>query len=223
MTGNGVGIQPLTDRPKLKFPCSLKRVPADRRDLRRRLFEVAAGQAGYFTAAQAKSVGYSYQAQAYHVDAGNWERVGRGIFRLTEYVPELHDDLVRWSLWSRHRAVVSHESALAVHGIGEFESSKVHLTVPPRFSMRDPALILHRAVLPSIDVADRVGFRVTTVVRSLVDVAGTVADEEQLARAVGEARDQGVLTLRQLQARAVEVDEHAVTQIERAIRHLVSS
>ena len=53
-------------------------MPVDRRDLRRRLFHVAAQQGGYFTAAQAKSVGYSYQAQAYHVAASNWNRVDRG-------------------------------------------------------------------------------------------------------------------------------------------------
>ena len=44
----------------------------DRRELRRRLFNLAAGQGGYFTAAQAKAIGYSYQAQAHHVGAGNW-------------------------------------------------------------------------------------------------------------------------------------------------------
>jgi hypothetical protein len=48
-------------------------VSVDRRDLRRRLFELAAGQGGYFTAAQAKSLGYSHQAQAHcgHEDEGS--------------------------------------------------------------------------------------------------------------------------------------------------------
>lgn len=60
-------------------------MPADRRDLRRRLFNVAAEQAGYVTAAQAKEVGYSYQAQAHHVAVGNWIRIERGLFRLAEW------------------------------------------------------------------------------------------------------------------------------------------
>jgi hypothetical protein len=37
-------------------------MPADRRDLRRQLFALAATQGGYFTAAQARQIGYSYQA-----------------------------------------------------------------------------------------------------------------------------------------------------------------
>ena len=67
------------------------------------LFALASEQAGYFTAAQAKEVGYSYQAQAHHVAAGNWLRIERGLFRLAEWIPDVHDDLVRWSLWSRGR------------------------------------------------------------------------------------------------------------------------
>ena len=193
-------------------------MPADRRDLRRRLFNLAAQQGGYFTAAQAKGLGYSYQAQAYHVAAGNWYRIDRGLFRLAEWVPELHDDLIRWTLWSRGRAVVSHETALAVHGIGEFESPRVHLTVPPGFSMQDDAVVLHGAELPDADTVAQAGFRTTTVLRSLVDVAAAGADEDQLGRAIREAADAGRLTLRQLRARAEGVDLKGALRIERAIQ-----
>ena len=124
-----------------------------------------------------------------------------GIFRLAEWVPDLHDQLSRWALRSKGRGVVSHESALAVHGIGEFESARVHLTVPAQFSMRDPAITLHFADLAPDDIVDHSGYRVTTVLRSLIDVA-TGADEDQLARAIQESVSAGHLTLRQLRARA---------------------
>ena len=115
----------------------------DRRDLRRALFAKASEQGGYFTAAEALEVGYSYQAQAHHVAAGNWTRIDRGLFRLAEWMPEVHDHFIRWTLWSRGRGVISHESALAVYGIGELESAHVHLTVPRAFTMRDPAVVIH--------------------------------------------------------------------------------
>lgn len=190
---------------------------ADRRDLRRRLFDLAAPQGGYFTAAQAKSVGYSYQAQAYHVGADNWRRIDRGLFRFAEWVPEVHDDLIRWTLWSKGRAVISHETALSVHEIGEFESPRVHLTVPAGFSMRNTSVVLHYGDLPESDVVEQAGFRTTTVIRSLVDVATRSADEDQLGRAIAEARDAGVLTLRQLRVRAEAVDLRAALRIERAV------
>lgn len=198
-------------------------MPADRRDLRRRLFALAAGQAGYFTAAQAKAVGYSYPAQAHHVGAGNWIRVDRGIFRLADWLPGIHDELARWHLWSKERAVVSHDTALGVHEVGEFESPRIHLTVPSGFRMRDDALILHTADLPAEDVEIRPGFRLTTPTRSLIDVAAAHADGDQLTRAIDEALARGMITRRQLRARAESVDPVAALRIERALGVLGSA
>src|ERR1019366_8147120 len=170
--------------------------------------------------AQAKQLGYSYQAQAHHVGAGNWIRIDRGLFRLAEWIPDLHDDLIRWTLWSRGRAVVSHETALSVHGISELESARVHLTVPPRFSMDDPALTLHRADLPDEDVVQGAGFSVTSIARSLTDVAALAADEDQLARAIQEAIEAGKVTVRQLRSRAEAIDPRAALRIERAMQRI---
>jgi predicted transcriptional regulator of viral defense system len=192
-------------------------MPVDRRDLRRRLFAHVAAQGGYFTAAEAKRLGFSYQAQAYHVSAGNWLRIDRGLFRLAEWVPELHDDLRRWAVWSKGRAVISHETALSVHEVGEFESARIHLTVPPSFTMRDDAVVLHHMQLPDTDVLEQAGFRVTTATRSLVDVAAAGADEDQLARAITEATEAGLTTIRQLRGRAEAIDAKAALLIERAI------
>jgi predicted transcriptional regulator of viral defense system len=192
-------------------------VRLDRRDLRRRLFAEAAEQGGYFTAAQAKQLGYSYQAQAHHVAAGNWLRISRGLFRLTEWVPDVHDELARWTLWSWGRGVVSYESALAVHGIGEFESARVHLTVPRGFTRRDNAVILHVADLVDGDVETRTGFRVTTPIRTIVDIAGGAPDEDQLTRAIEDGERTGQLTVRRLRSRAEALDVRAALHIERAL------
>lgn len=192
-------------------------MPVDRRDLRRRLFALASEQAGYFSAAQAHDVGYSYSAQAYHVQAGTWLRIDRGLFRLAEWIPDLHDDLARWTLWSKGRAVVSHETALGVHGIGEFEAPRIHLTVPRGFRMHDNALVLHVDDLPPGDVEQRRGFTVTTALRSLIDVAATGADGDQLGHAIEEALAAGTVTRRQLRARSEAIDDRAALRIERAM------
>lgn len=198
-------------------------MPADRRDLRRQLFELAAQQGGYFTAAQAKSVGYSHQAQAYHVGAGNWSRVARGLFRLVEWVPGVHDELARWTLWSRGQGIVSHESAMAVYDIGEFESRYVHLTVPPGFTTRNEAVALHYAKLPPDDVVARPGYRLTTPLRTLIDIAANAADEDRLAHAIDDSRRAGLITTRRLRAHAETVDPRAALYIERAIQQAVDN
>lgn len=189
----------------------------DRLALRRTLFVLAAEQGGYFTAAQAKELGYSYQAQAHHVRAENWLRVDRGLFRLAPWVPEPHDHLARWTLWSKGRAVVSHRSALSVHDIGEFESPRLELTVPPGFSARDSGVQLYVAELPAEDMLPRRGFRVTTVLRSLIDVAATQPDSDQLARAIEESINAGKVTARLLRSRSEQVDLRAALAIERAL------
>jgi len=178
---------------------------------------LAATQSGYFTAAEARKIGYSYPNQKFHVDRGNWVRVDRGIFRLPEWPVGPHDDLVRWSLWALGKGVVSHQTALTVHGIGEFDPARVHLTVPPRFSKSDPAVVLHRATLDEADTEDRSGFRVTTPLRSLIDVATIGADLDQLARAITEAREAGVVTPRRLRERAEEIDMRGALRVEQAL------
>lgn len=191
-------------------------MPGERRELRRRLFLLASEPGGHFTAAQVVELGYSYQAQAHHVAAGNWIRVGRGVFRLTEWVMGLYDDLCFWNLWSRGRAVVSHASALAVYSVGELEDRHLTLTVPPAFTMTHPSLALVHADLDEDDVEQHTGFRTTTVMRSLIDVA-LRADEDQLARTIMDARALGRFTLKQLRTRAELVDPLAALRIERAL------
>jgi predicted transcriptional regulator of viral defense system len=193
-------------------------LPLDRRDLRRQLLGLAATQSGYFTAAQAKDVGYSYQAQKYHVDAGNWLRVDRGLFRLPEWPVGEHDSFVRWSLWSRGRAVVSHESALSVHELGDVNPAAIHLTVPDRFAQQhDYHLVLHFGGVDEDDVQAFEGFRITKPLRTLLDVAAEGASQEVVDRAVADALAAGVVSRRQLLRRADEFGPAAALLIERAL------
>ena len=178
---------------------------------------VASSQSGYFTAAQALEVGYSYAAQRYHTVHENWLRTDRGIYRLAEWPPGAHEDLVRWTLWSGGRAVVSHETALSVHELGDVNPERVHLTVPPGFRVKAEGVVLHRAVLEPSDKQAGDGFSVTTAVRSLVDVAAGPLDLDQLATAVSEALDRGLATARQLRERADAVGGQAAYRIERSL------
>lgn len=112
---------------------------------------------------------------------------------------------------------MSHESAMGVHGIGEFESRHVQLTVPPGFTMRNDAVALHYAELQADDVTERTGYRVTTPLRTLIDIATNAPDADQLARAIDDARRAGLVTTRRLRSRAETLDPRAALYIERAI------
>jgi predicted transcriptional regulator of viral defense system len=163
------------------------------------LYEVAAEQGGYFTAAQARQAGYAYSQQYYHCSRGNWLRIERGIFRLRDFPPGDREDLIRWSLWSRDQkgvpqAVVSHETALTVHDLSDVMPERVHLTVPRGFRKRVPAwCVLHFASLAEEEIEPRPGYSVTTPLRTLMDVAGSALSQEHLDAAAKEALERGLV------------------------------
>lgn len=185
-------------------------------DLRRQLSELAFNQAGYFSAAQARAIGYSYQAQKYHADRGNWLRVDRGLFRLPGWPGAPEDTFARWTLWSDGRGVVSHDSALTVHELSDVNPRQVHLTVPPEFRAQHDAVATHPGHLRDDDVLDRGAWRVTTVERTLADVAMT-STQEVVDAAVDEALERGATSRRLLVRRAHAVPDRAALRLERAL------
>src|SRR5947209_2889916 len=160
------------------------------RETSRALNDLAAQQGGYFTAGQAVSTGYSHQQQRYHLLAGNWLRISRGLYRRRTVPPRDRDDLVILSLRSHNRAaepqvVVSHDTALAIHELSDINPADIHLTVPPRFRKRmSERVVLHVARLQPSDWEEREGYRVTTPIRTLIDAAASPLPQEILGGAV---------------------------------------
>jgi len=171
----------------------------------RRLYEIASGQAGYFTAGQAKVAGYGDRLQHFHRQRGNWIHIQHGIFRLLNFPESRWEDLVRWSLWSRDRkgeirAVVSHETAAMVHELADYLPAKTHLTVPPRFhKVKVEGCILHRENLDKKHTLQQSGFLLTTPLRTLQDLLRS-GDRHQLRLAIEQATQRGLITLAERQS-----------------------
>lgn len=165
----------------------------------RALRGAAALQGGYFTAAEARRVGYGYRQQHFHRERGNWLTIERGIYRFPDFPDGDHEDLIRWALWSRDRkgqtlAVVSHEAALGLHELGEVMPADIHLTVPPGFRKRPSrGCVLHRARLCAAEIEEHLGFFATTPVRTLLDVAGSALSPEHLQSAIRDGLARGVI------------------------------
>ena len=164
-----------------------------------RLYRLAENQGGYFTAADAKALGYLYRYQHFHAKQGNWVRVDRGIYRLKNFPSTGHEDLIRWWLWSRKKGAISHESAAAVYDLGDVLPVKTHLTVLPDFRKKAAAgIVLHKALLGEKDVKMREGFRVTTPLRTILDLARGHLDQERLTAVTKDAMRKGLLDRRTL-------------------------
>jgi predicted transcriptional regulator of viral defense system len=149
-----------------------------RKETARRLYDIAEGQQGFFTTKQAKAVGFAENTHPYHVQAGNWIREHRGIYRLASFPRGERPDLMLWSLWSRNRkeaaqGVYSHQTALSLYDLSDMMPAKLHITVPKSFRRNSEiprVLILHFADLPQGDIGAVHGVRVTKPMRTILDL-----------------------------------------------------
>jgi predicted transcriptional regulator of viral defense system len=168
-----------------------------------RLFEIADRQQGYFTIGQARDCGYYDSNVKRYIHSGEWQKIGRGVYRLVRYPMPDRPDLVEWSLWSRNKqgkvqGVWSHETALDLYEVCDIMPSKLHMTVPKNFRKSGPfpsSLKLYFDDLGEKDWIEHQGYRVTTLVRTLIDLASShEMSDDLLEQAVHEGRRQGMLT-----------------------------
>jgi predicted transcriptional regulator of viral defense system len=178
-------------------------MPRNHRDAQRRLFEIAEGQQGFFTAKQAKSAGFAENTHPYHVQVGNWIREHRGIYRLTLFPLAENPDLVKWALWSKNRDEVmegaySHQTALSLYELSDLNPAMLHMTVPTHFRRNSeiPAiLVLHYADLASDDVQTAQGFKYTRPLRTILDLIEADSVERTFLRqALRQALHRGLIT-----------------------------
>lgn len=156
------------------------------------LYEVAEGQSGYFAAHQARDCGFSWERLSSNVKNGRFIRVRQGIYRLTQFPGSAFEDLfVAW-LRAGPASVISHESALVLYELSDILPTEVHIIVPRSATRRRQGIRQHTHKLDSSEVTFREGLPVTTVLRTLADVAAAGLAEEQVRLAVHEAVDRGL-------------------------------
>ena len=165
-----------------------------------RLYSLADAQLGYFSTSQAEALGVDRRYLSHHVNSGNLERVGRGVYRLLNYPSHPFEDVMATLLWVGEGAVASHDTALAIYGLADAMPAVIHITVPRRFRGSRPGVLIHRAALPADDVTVRDGMPVTTPLRTILDV---VSDPSVAAAAAEEAIERGLIRVSQLR-RVVE-------------------
>jgi predicted transcriptional regulator of viral defense system len=167
-----------------------------------RLFETAAGQSGYVTTKQAAEAGYSTHLLRKHIHAGRVTRPQRGIYRLVHFPVGEHEELVTAWLWSEQAGVVSHQTALSLHGLSDVLPAQVHLTLPEawrRRRFRVPAgVVLHHADVASQERSWFGPVPTTSASRTLSDCAKRGLSPELLRQAAQQALRRGLVTRSEL-------------------------
>jgi len=195
------------------------------REASRQLFDFAEQQQGFFTTKQAKAAGFAENTHPYHVQAGNWVRERRGIYRLALYPAADRPDLVLWALWSRNRdeeveGVYSHQTALSLYDLSDLNPANLHMTVPSDFRRNSEIpgiLVLHYADLPKSDVQAGSGFKFTRPLRTILDLIETGTVERNFIRqALRQAVERGLITRQQI--RSAQMSEPARKIVQEALR-----
>jgi predicted transcriptional regulator of viral defense system len=145
---------------------------------------LAAGQPGVVARAELVELGLGRRAIAHRVANGRLHVVHRGVYAVG------HARLSRAGRWmaavlaAGPGAALSHRSAAALWGIRDTSRSSIEVIAPRQ--CRRPGIDAHRISLEADEVTTERGIRVTTVTRTLLDLAEQLTPQ-QLERAIHEA------------------------------------
>lgn len=145
--------------------------------------------------AQLRKLGFSKDAIAARVASGRWVIVEAGVLAIAPVLT--HDPWGRWmaATLTHPGSLLSRLSASVAYGVLSREGPLVTVTRPGNGGpQRHGGIRVHRSTTLDEDRAELNGIPITTIARTLLDVAADVSDPA-LARAVREAVRLGLITL----------------------------
>jgi len=91
---------------------------------------------------------------SYYTPLGDIDRVAHGVYRLSRCPMHRFGEAIAATLWVGSGSVVSHDSALAVYGLGPAMPTVVHVSVARRFrgTRPGPGVVVHVAPLTAGEV-----------------------------------------------------------------------
>ena len=176
------------------------------------LLKIAQNQAGLFTSHQAIKAGIDSRNHAYHLKAGNWSRIEKGLYQLNQIpVPYPKRDFFLFQLLSRNRkgepvGAFSYETALYLMGLQNNYPKTIHITVPPNFRrvvLKDQ-LVLHYEKLNITDKTKHNNLNITSAKKTFQDLflSGTY-HPEWIKQNLKTAIEKNILSLKEIKTISV--------------------
>jgi predicted transcriptional regulator of viral defense system len=148
---------------------------------------LAARQWGVVSAAQLRALGLDKDAVLRRVRAGRLHRLHRGVFAVGHTVLKREGRWIAAVLACGEGAILSHRSAAAHWGLLQTEATRTDVTIP-HARAGDATIRLHRSrSLIARDTDTHEGIPITSVARTLLDLAATVRPD-RLERALAQAQ-----------------------------------
>jgi predicted transcriptional regulator of viral defense system len=163
------------------------------RALDRATAQLAEGQHGVVARAQLFRLGLGRGAIGRRVERGRLHPLYRGVYAVGHRILSTEARWMAAVLAGGAGAVLSHRSAAALWGIRPSSRARIDLTVPRKLHSRD-GMEFHYATLPPDEVTRERGIPVTTVTRTIFDLA-SVRERRDVERAMTEAEVKGLTDL----------------------------
>jgi very-short-patch-repair endonuclease len=171
-----------------------------------RIAELADQQYGVVSRRQLVTTGASRDQVRRRIQRGALVPLHRGVYAVG------HRRLTQDGFWlaavfaAQPAALLSHRDAARLHGLGRWRApgGRIEVTTSRAAAQSDGLLIYSRRRLMRADATTVASIPVTTVARTLVDLAD-VLDRDRLAQAMGEAERVHRIDVRELHAAAARV------------------
>jgi predicted transcriptional regulator of viral defense system len=160
------------------------------------LSELATRQHGVVATWQLDGLGYSKSSVAKAAKVGRLHRIHRGVYVVGQRRLSWEGRCMA-AILASYPSVASHLSAAWLWGLLRSRPETVHITRRSRMSGRRP-FVFHRADLARVDLTRRDGIPVTSLSRTILDVAVT-SRPSTVKRHIQVADDLGLFDLREMQ------------------------
>ena len=159
-----------------------------------RAFDLALDQHGYVTFTDARRLNFDPALLRQWNARGLVERAAHGVYRFVQAPRTELDEYRLATLWAAGRGVLSHETALQLHGLGDAEPALIHITVPTDYRPRRKGgeiYVIHHQDLQPRDVTKVEGIPIVTPVCAIVQALEAHARPHLVHQAIEVARRLG--------------------------------
>jgi hypothetical protein len=192
--------------------------PLDQAGLDRAIVACATPQHGVLSLAQLVELGMAPSTVRGRAKTGRLHRIHRGVYSL---VPE--QLLSRYGRWMAAvlacgpRAVLSHRTAAALHGLRGTNRANIEVSVACRSGRKHDRIEVHRTTtLTRGDVTEVEGIPCTSVARTLLDLAAVVP-RRGVERAFDQAEIEGMFDLRAIDRQLERNPKHPGIPVVKSI------
>lgn len=150
------------------------------------LEQLALRQCGFVTMAQASALALRTVDVDGLLESGTWMSDCPGLLRWDGVRRTALDEFAKWCTWFAGKATISHYSAAELHGLGHMNPRFLHLSVAGPASAPTRQLALHRRSLDESDCEQVGPIRITTPVRTVLDIASGGISQDLLNEVVSD-------------------------------------